>query len=122
MIKCVCYVCCITHVAQEILTLLPDLDLGKKYRSVFFKLSFFFFFFYFCEKISSNWEKSTQVSLCFQIKLYQHIIINANNQMIFLLQGRAFVSDELMSVILHMWLFDTPFVSDPIVDLGSGLL
>lgn len=72
-------------------------------------------------KISSNWQKNTQVSLCFQIKLYQHIIINANNEMIFLLQGRAFVSDEL-SVILHMWLFGTPFVSDPIVDLGSGLL
>lgn len=35
--------------------------------------------------------------------------------------GGAFVSDEL-SVILHMWLFGTPFVSDPIVDLGSGLL
>lgn len=91
---------------------------------LFFCFSVFFvcFFFYFYEKISSNWQKNTQVSLCFQIKLCQHIIINANNKIIFLLQGRAFVSDELMSVILHMWLFGMPFVSDPIVDLGSGLL
>lgn len=41
---------------------------------------------------------------------------------IFSLQGRAFISEELMSVILHMWLFGTAFVSAPIVDLGSGLL
>lgn len=88
----------------------------------FFVVVFLFCFFYFYEKISSNWQKNTQVSLCFQIKLRQHIIINANNKIIFLLQGRAFVSDELMSVILHMWLFGMPFVSDPIVDLGSGLL
>lgn len=40
----------------------------------------------------------------------------------FLLQGRIFVSDELMSVILHVWLLGTPFVPDPISDLGSGLL
>lgn len=67
-------------------------------------------------------KKSTQISLYFQIKLYQHIILNANNEMIFLLQGRTFISDESLCVILHMWLFGTPFVSDPIVDLGSGLL
>lgn len=41
---------------------------------------------------------------------------------IYFLRGRAFVSDELMSMVLHMWLFGTPFVSDPIADLGSDLL
>lgn len=37
-------------------------------------------------------------------------------------KGRAFVSDEPLPMILHTWLLGTPFVSDPIVDLGSGLL
>lgn len=32
------------------------------------------------------------------------------------------MSDELMSMPLHMWLFGMLFGSDPIVDLGSGLL
>lgn len=38
------------------------------------------------------------------------------------LQGRSSTWDDSMPMILHMQLFGTPLVSDPIIDLGSGLL
>lgn len=90
MIKCVYRVCCITYIAWEMQSLLPDLDLGKNTGQCFL----YFFFLNSVRQYYPISKKSTQISLYFQIKLYQHIILNANNEMIFLLQGRTFVSDE----------------------------
>ena len=74
MIKYLCDVNYIIHIAWDICGSLPELDPGKNMGQ---GLDAIFFPFY--KKLSSNWEKNFTFSLCPQIKVYQHITTDANS-------------------------------------------
>lgn len=89
-------------------SLLTAIDLNKKEHNVFI-------LYYFSQFLNTFFIKALQQGISVHYRICKQMHGTS-------LQGRSSAWDDLVSVILHMRLFGTPFVSDPIIDLGNSLL